>query len=42
FSRLAESGDVLKVPISHGEGNYFADAMTLAHLEANNQVVFRY
>ena len=42
FSRLAECGDVLKVPISHGEGNYFVDTMTLAHLEANDQVVFRY
>jgi phosphoribosylformylglycinamidine synthase len=42
FSRMAQFGDVLKVPISHAEGNYFADSMTLAHLEANNQVVFRY
>ncbi|MCH8309515.1 MAG: phosphoribosylformylglycinamidine synthase subunit PurQ [Chloroflexi bacterium] len=42
FSRLAHAGDVLRVPISHGEGNYFVDRMALAHLEANNQVVFRY
>jgi phosphoribosylformylglycinamidine synthase len=42
FSHMAELGDVLKVPISHGEGNYFIDRMDLAHLEANDQVVFRY
>jgi phosphoribosylformylglycinamidine synthase I len=42
FSHLAESGDVLKVPISHGEGNYFIDRMAVAQLEANDQVVFRY
>ena len=42
FSHLANEGDILKVPISHGEGNYFVDRMTLAHVEANNQVVFRY
>lgn len=42
FSRLAKPGDVLRVPISHGEGNYFVDRVTLAHLEANDQVVFRY
>jgi phosphoribosylformylglycinamidine synthase subunit PurQ / glutaminase len=32
----------LKVPIAHGEGNYFADESTLKELEANNQIVFRY
>jgi phosphoribosylformylglycinamidine synthase len=32
----------LKVPIAHGEGNYFADENTLKDLEANNQIVFRY
>lgn len=42
FSRLANAGDVLRVPISHGEGNYFVDQLTLTHLESNNQVVFRY
>src|SRR5262249_564401 len=33
---------VLKVPIAHGEGNYFADAETLKALNANGQVLFRY
>ena len=32
------NGDVLRIPISHGEGNYFADAATLDALEANGQV----
>jgi phosphoribosylformylglycinamidine synthase len=32
----------LKIPIAHGEGNYFADENTLNEIEANNQVVFRY
>lgn len=33
---------VIKIPIKHGEGNYFADESTVANLEKNNQVVFRY
>jgi len=32
----------LKIPIAHGEGNYFADADTLKMLNDNNQVLFRY
>ncbi len=35
-------GTVLRVPISHGAGNYYADAPTLTQLEATNRVVFRY
>ncbi|MFB3819958.1 MAG: phosphoribosylformylglycinamidine synthase subunit PurQ [Candidatus Methylomirabilales bacterium] len=35
-------GQVLRVPISHGEGRYFADPATLAHLEADGQIIFRY
>lgn len=35
-------GDVLRVPISHGEGNYFADAATLDQLEQDGRVAFRY
>ncbi len=33
---------VLKIPVAHGEGRYYADAATLATLNKNNQVVFRY
>ncbi|WP_118950955.1 phosphoribosylformylglycinamidine synthase subunit PurQ [Taibaiella helva] len=32
----------LKIPVAHGEGRYFADEATLAHLEQNNQIVFQY
>lgn len=35
-------GTVLRVPISHGEGNYYADAATLDALELRGRVVFRY
>lgn len=34
--------NVLKVPIAHGEGNYYCDQKTLQELENNRQVVFRY
>ncbi len=42
FTSLAEPGDVLSIPISHGDGNYHADDETLARLEANGQIAFRY
>jgi phosphoribosylformylglycinamidine synthase I len=42
FSNVASPGDRLRIPVSHGEGNYFADAETLRMLEDNNRVVFRY
>ena len=42
FTCAARPGQVLKVPIAHMEGNYFCDAGTLAELERNNQIVFRY
>ena len=42
FTNLLTSGQVFRVPIAHGEGNYFADDRTLDELEANGQVVFRY
>lgn len=41
-SRDIEPGAVLKIPIAHGEGRYFADAETLSSLQANDQVLFRY
>lgn len=34
--------DVIRIPISHGAGNYYADAETVAELEAKGRVVFRY
>ena len=33
---------VLKIPIAHGEGRYFADSQTLAELNKNGQIIFRY
>lgn len=42
FTNVCRPGEVLAIPIAHGEGNYFADEETLEQLEANNQVVFRY
>lgn len=42
FTKLFENQKVIKVPIAHGEGNYFTDEETLNRLEKNNQIVFRY
>ncbi len=42
FTRGLRPGQVLKMPISHGEGKYYADAETLRALRARNQIVFRY
>ena len=42
FTNVSTEGDVLAVPISHGEGNYYADEATLDAMESNGQVVFRY
>jgi phosphoribosylformylglycinamidine synthase subunit PurQ / glutaminase len=37
-----QAGQIITLPIAHGEGNYYADEATLAELEANHQVLFRY
>jgi phosphoribosylformylglycinamidine synthase len=42
FTQLCHPAQVLKLPVSHGEGNFYAPPETLARLEANGQVVFRY
>jgi len=42
FTRGIEDRNVLKIPIAHGEGNYFADDNTLNELKDNNQIVFKY
>ena len=42
FTRRARKGDVLRIPIAHGEGNYYADDATLAAIEKNGQVLVRY
>ena len=42
FSSKCDKGQVLKIPISHYEGNYYIDEASLQELEANSQIVFRY
>lgn len=36
------SKKILKIPVAHGEGNYFTDESNLKELEANKQILFRY
>lgn len=38
----AVGSKILKVPVAHGEGRYYADAATMKTLRENNQIVFRY
>ncbi len=42
FTRLGHSGQILKIPIAHFDGNYYAPAETMDELKENKQVVFRY
>jgi len=42
FTHLIPQHSVLKIPIAHGEGNYFAEPETISDLESNGQVIFRY
>ena len=42
FTRHYQRGQVFRAPMAHGDGNYFADADTVAMLEDEGRVVFRY
>jgi phosphoribosylformylglycinamidine synthase len=42
FTEAAKAGDVLRLPIAHGEGNYFASPDLRARLQDEDRVVFRY
>ena len=42
FTRRYQPGQIIRSPVAHHDGNYFADAETLARLEGEGQVVFRY
>jgi phosphoribosylformylglycinamidine synthase subunit PurQ / glutaminase len=42
FTRGYNAGQVVRVPVAHGEGNYVADGETLARLEGEGRVLFRY
>ena len=42
FTTACTTGQVLRIPIAHGEGNYYAEPDVIDRLEKNRQVVFRY
>jgi phosphoribosylformylglycinamidine synthase I len=42
FSHRAKKGQILKIPIAHFDGNYFAPPRTIQEIKKSNQVVFRY
>jgi phosphoribosylformylglycinamidine synthase len=42
WTALCQPGQVLRIPIAHGEGNYFAEPEVIDRLETNGQVIFRY
>jgi phosphoribosylformylglycinamidine synthase subunit PurQ / glutaminase len=42
FTNQIKQDSVLRIPIAHGEGNYFADDDTIKSLQDNNQIVFQY
>ncbi|GGJ78210.1 phosphoribosylformylglycinamidine synthase [Anoxybacillus voinovskiensis] len=42
FTSLYEQGEVITIPIAHGEGNYYCDEETLQKLMDNRQIIFRY
>ena len=42
FTRAYAAGQVIRCPVAHHDGNYFADSETLAVMEANGQIVFKY
>ena len=42
FTNKYNAGAVIRIPVAHHDGNYFADEATLNRLESNNQIAFRY
>ena len=42
FTAACRPGQLLRIPIAHGEGNYYAEPDVIARLEQNRQVIFRY
>ena len=42
YSSAYKSEQVLRIPVAHGDGNYFCDPATLAELEQQNRILFRY
>jgi phosphoribosylformylglycinamidine synthase len=42
FTGASRAGEVLRIPVGHMEGNYYCDPQTLAALQSQNRIVFRY
>jgi phosphoribosylformylglycinamidine synthase len=42
FTRGCRKGQILSIPVAHGEGKYVCDFQTLAQLQAKNRIIFRY
>ncbi len=42
FTRNYAPGQIIRAPVAHHDGNYFADPQTLARIEGNGRVIFRY
>jgi len=42
FTRGYNAGQVIRIPVAHGDGNYFADPETLRQIESDRRVLFRY
>ncbi|MGD9679099.1 MAG: phosphoribosylformylglycinamidine synthase subunit PurQ [Vulcanibacillus sp.] len=42
FTNNYQQGEEVKIPIAHGEGNYYCDEKTFEDLKQNNQIVFKY
>jgi phosphoribosylformylglycinamidine synthase len=42
FTRNYQQGEIIRCPVAHHDGNWFADAQTLERVEGNGQVAFRY
>ena len=42
FLKFCDNGEILNIPVAHGEGNYYADKITLKALEDNEQILLRY
>ncbi|MFP3359065.1 phosphoribosylformylglycinamidine synthase subunit PurQ [Planococcus citreus] len=42
FTNEYKEGEEIRIPVAHGEGNYYCDDATYQHLKDNNQIVFTY
>jgi len=42
FTNLFQKGEILKIPIAHIDGNYYAEKEVIEELKKNNQIIFRY